>query len=82
MMLGYVHNTTKLYRLWDFDQQRAIECSNVCWHENLNVFEFTTSGKYPEHEDPINIPDTTPTYSDSDSELDDLDTSMYDHLEK
>ena len=82
MMLGYVHNTTKLYRLWDFDQQRAIECSNVRWHENLNAFEFTTSGKHPEHEDPINIPDTTPIYSDSDSELDDPDTSMYDHLEK
>ena len=82
MMLGYVHNTTKLYRLWDFDPQRAIECSNVRWHKNLNAFEFTTSGKHPEHEDPINIPDTTPIYSDSDSELDDPETSMYDHPEK
>jgi len=40
MMLGYVHNTTKVWRLWDFNSGRtghAIECSSVVFQEEENA---------------------------------------------
>jgi transposase InsO family protein len=40
MMLGYVHNTTKVWRLWDFNSGRtgrAIECSSVVFQEKENA---------------------------------------------
>jgi len=40
MMLRYVHNTTKVWRLWDFSSGRtgrAIECSNVVFQEEENA---------------------------------------------
>jgi len=39
-MLGYVHNTTKVWRLWDFSSGRtgrAIECSSVVFQEEENA---------------------------------------------
>jgi len=39
-MLGYVHNTTKVWRLWDFNSGktgRAIECSSVVFQEEENA---------------------------------------------
>jgi hypothetical protein len=42
MMLGYVHDTTKIWRLWDFDcnlNGGAIECSNVIFSEDQNGFQ-------------------------------------------
>ena len=39
MMLGYVHKTTKIYRIWYFSGQgRAIESSNVSFIENQNAW--------------------------------------------
>jgi transposase InsO family protein len=40
MMLGYVHNTTKVWRLWDFKSGktgRAVECSSVVFQEEENA---------------------------------------------
>ena len=40
MMLGYVHNTTKIWRIWDFNSGRtgrAVECSNVVFDEEENA---------------------------------------------
>jgi len=40
MMLGYVHNTTKIWRIWDFKSGRtgrAVECSNVVFDEEENA---------------------------------------------
>jgi len=40
MMLGYVHNTTKVWRLWDFNSGktgRAVECSSVVFQEEENA---------------------------------------------
>jgi hypothetical protein len=39
MFVGYVHTTTKVYHLWDFQQNKAIECSNVGWREDQNAFD-------------------------------------------
>ena len=40
MILGYVHNTTKVWRLWDFNSGktgRVVECSSVVFQEEENV---------------------------------------------
>jgi hypothetical protein len=39
MMLGYVHDTAKIWRIWDFEIKKAIECSNVIFTADLNAFE-------------------------------------------
>jgi hypothetical protein len=38
MFLGYVHKTTKVWHVWDFQQNKAIECSNIRWREDQNAF--------------------------------------------
>jgi hypothetical protein len=41
MMLGYVHNTTKIWRIWDFNSGktgRAVECSSVVFDEKEDAF--------------------------------------------
>jgi len=55
MMLGYVHNTTKIWRIWDFKSGRtgrAVECSSVVFDEEGN--EHTE-----EQTEAIEFPDTT-----------------------
>ena len=42
MMLGYVHKTTKIWRIWDFEGGtnglgRAVECSNIVFKEDENA---------------------------------------------
>jgi len=40
MMLGYVHNTTKIWKIWDFKlgrTGRAVECSSVVFDEEENA---------------------------------------------
>jgi hypothetical protein len=39
MFLGYMHKTTKVWHLWDFEQKKAIECSYVVWREDQNAFD-------------------------------------------
>ena len=54
-MLGYVHNTTKIWRIWDFKlgrTGRAVECSSVVFDEEENVHT-------EEQTEVIEVPDTT-----------------------
>jgi hypothetical protein len=40
MMLGYVHQTTKIWRIWDFSsgpRGRAVECLNVIFAEETKM---------------------------------------------
>ena len=42
MMLGYVHDTTKIWRIWDFKSGRsgrAVECSSLIFQEEENAHE-------------------------------------------
>jgi hypothetical protein len=41
MMIGYVHKTTKIWRLWNWQTKRAIECSNTIFREDENAIEPT-----------------------------------------
>ena len=55
MMLGYVHNTTKIWRIWDFKSGRtgrAVECSSV-------VFDEEENAHIEEQKEVIEFPDTT-----------------------
>jgi len=55
MMLGYVHNTTKIWRIWDFKSGRtgrAVECSSVVFDEEENAHT-------EEQKEVIEFPDTT-----------------------
>jgi len=55
MMLGYVHNTTKIWRIWDFKSGkigRAVECSSVVFAEEENAHT-------EEQTEAIEFPDTT-----------------------
>jgi len=55
MMLGYVHNTTKIWRIWDFksgESGRAVECSSV-------VFDKEENAHTEEQTEAIEFPDTT-----------------------
>ena len=56
MMLGYVHNTTKIWRIWDFKSGRigrAVECSNVVFdeEENAHTEEQTETIEFPDNAD-------------------------------
>jgi len=55
MMLGYFHNTTKIWRIWDFKSGktgRAVECSSVVFDEEENAHT-------EEQMETIELPDTT-----------------------
>lgn len=36
-LMGYVHSATKIWRLWDFELEKAINASNVIFREDLNA---------------------------------------------
>jgi len=55
MMLGYVHNTTKIWRIWDFKSGKigqAVEYSSVVFAEEENAHT-------EEQMEAIEFPDTT-----------------------
>jgi len=43
MMLGYVHNTTKLWRIWSLEGKRTVEVSNCTFHEEINAWKVDPS---------------------------------------
>lgn len=57
MFLGYVHNTTKIWRVWDFDFRRAVNVSSALFREDQNasntllpdeeIDEFTLRTTFP-----------------------------------
>jgi len=55
MMLGYVHNTRKISKIWDFKSGktgRAVECASVVFDEEENAHT-------EEQTEAIQFPDTT-----------------------
>jgi hypothetical protein len=60
MMLGYVHNTTKIWRISDFDSGRngrAVECSSVVFQEEENAHGKSTKERIEEIEFPEELHD-------------------------
>ena len=59
MMLGYVYDTTKIWRIWDFKSGRngrAVECSSLVFQEEENAH-----GKIAENEmlEDVGFPEKT-----------------------
>jgi transposase InsO family protein len=57
MMLGYVHNTTKIWRIWDFGnghykQGRAVECSSAIFNEHENAYARHLKEDKPGNDNP------------------------------
>ena len=55
-MLGYVHNTTKIWIIWDFKSRRTrrvVECSSVLFdeEENAHTEEQTEAIEFPDTND-------------------------------
>jgi hypothetical protein len=72
MMLGYVHNTTKVWRLWDFKSGktgRTVECSSVVFQEEENA--HTNEQKF----EAIEFPDDAGELHDEIHEMDETDQS-------
>jgi len=40
MMLGYCHDTTKLWRVYDFESKKAVQISDVTFQENGNASSY------------------------------------------
>jgi len=67
MMLGYVHNTTKIWRIWDFNSGttgRAVECSSV-------VFDKEENAHTEKQTEAVEFPDTTDEVQDETHEMND-----------
>jgi transposase InsO family protein len=68
MLLGYVHDTTKIWRIWDFNSGRngrAVECSSVVFQEEENAFgkgkeEQTDAIEFPEQTEKIHVIEDSP----------------------
>jgi hypothetical protein len=61
MMLRYVHNTTKIWRIWEFNSGRtglAVECSSVMFQEeNAHTEEQITAIGFPDNADEFHTED-------------------------
>ena len=72
MMLGYVHNTTKIWRIWDFNSGRngrAVECSSLVFQEQENA-----NGKSTEKlAEGIEFPETAAELNDETYEVEEMD---------
>ena len=58
MFLGYVHKTTKIWRIWDFNggprgQGAAVECSSLVFKENENAYTVDLSEDIEASESPF-----------------------------
>jgi len=66
-MLGYVHNTTKIRRIWDFKSGKtgqAVECSSVVFDKEENMHIEKTM-------EAVEFPDTTDEVQDETHEMND-----------
>ena len=61
MMLGYVHNTTKIWKLWDPEQMKVTQCSDVKFEEATN---FHTVERPANEKDVLGLPGEEPIYAE------------------
>jgi len=59
MMLGYVHNTTKIWRIWDPEQWKVINCSDVEFDENQTAHISCID----KENDALGLPEQEPIYT-------------------
>jgi hypothetical protein len=62
MMLGYVHNTTKVWKLWDPEQMKVTQCSDVKFDEATNF--HTEERPLANEKDVLGLPEEEPIYTE------------------
>jgi hypothetical protein len=71
MMIGYVDKTTKIWRLWDWQTKRAIECSNTIFREDENATEATmgnAKAAMQRYDDAVQFPTDNEEIDDSNAD--------------
>ena len=58
MMVGYVHDTTKIWRIWDPEFKKVVQCSDVKFDEGRTVYISCLDNE----RDALGLPDKEPTY--------------------
>jgi len=61
MMLGYVHNTTKIWKLWDPEQMKVTQCLDIKFDEATN---FHTVERPANEKDMLGLPEEEPIYAE------------------
>ena len=59
MMLGYVHDTTKIWRIWDPEQRKVVNCSDVEFDENQTAHISCID----DENDALGLPEQEPIYT-------------------
>src|SRR3978361_1179353 len=60
MMLGYVHDTTKIWRIWDPEYRKAVNCSDVEFDENQTAYMSCIDNE----NDALGLPEQEPIYAE------------------
>ena len=60
MMLGYVHNTTKIWRIWDPEQRKVVNSSDVEFDENQTAHISCIDNE----NDALELPEQEPIYTE------------------
>ena len=60
MMTGYVRNATGIWRLWDMESKRIIECSDVKFDEDSTAYTEDSCNEG----DPLGLPPEKPIYEE------------------
>ena len=59
-MLGYIHNITKIWRIWDPEQQKVVNCSDVKFDKNQTAHISCIDNE----NDALGLPEQEPIYTE------------------
>jgi hypothetical protein len=63
MMLGYVHDTTKIWRIWDPDFGKAVNCSDFYFDESQTAYTSCMATNESSG-DPLGLPEEEPVITE------------------
>jgi hypothetical protein len=63
MMLGYVHDTTKIWRIWEPDIGKAVNCSDLYFDESQTAYMSCMANKKSSG-DPLRLPEEEPVVTE------------------
>jgi hypothetical protein len=63
MMLGYVHDTTKIWRIWDPDFGKAVNCSDLYFDESQTAY-MSCMANNESSGDPLGLPEEEPVVTE------------------
>jgi len=63
MMLGYIHDTTKIWRIWDPDFGKAVNCSDLYFEESQTAYTSCIADN-ERSGDPLGQPEEEPVVTE------------------